>query len=278
MKRIPVARIAGLPALLAVLLLAGATVPAVASTWCGHNGVIHLSFTPGRDWNPAAAAPAGRQAGLAPDSTAVARPAPGGANVLAAKLERPLVVRTAAGDSLVVAAQLGGGGPGAILDLYAVLEDVALVHWNEWQVRALGGVEFALKIEGGTASIVGQEFPVKAFNVESESGRVSAGYFPELPLRDGRATLVHWRLWVPAAARNLTFRLDPTNLRTCGTLEGCPQSGTQALWTGSAVSDLAGLIFSAGFTPAYLNWEGRPDLAVVRGAKDWQETGLFRQE
>jgi len=256
------------------LLAAGS---AGASTWGGHNGVIRLSFTPAGDWDPAAAGPSSRQAGLAPELREA------GADTLdsglaRAALARPVVVRSVAGDSLVVAATVAGGPHGSLIDLYAVLDDVALIHWNGLQLRALGGIEFALRIEGGTAFIVGQDFPLRAFNVQSEPGRLSAGLFPELALRDRRATLVHWRIYAPGTPGNLAFRLDPAALRTCGTLEGCPESGSQALWTGSAVSEMAGLIFSAGYTPAFLNWEGEPDLTVVRGRVDWSETGLFTRE
>lgn len=262
---------------LAFLLSLLAAVPAVANDWGGHNGVIRLSFTPAGDWNAAAATPASWQSGLAPE------PAAAGADSLAsgqtpAGLERPVVVRSVAGDSLVVAATVAGGLRGSLIDLYAVLDDVALVHWNGLQLRALGGIEFALRIEGGPAFIVSQDFPLRAFNLETEPGRIGAGIAPELSLRDRRATLVHWRIQVPGTPRNLAFRLDPTVLRTCGTIEGCPESGSQALWVGSAVSDMAGLVFSAGYTPAYLNWDGAPDLAVVRGKVDWSETGLFTRE
>lgn len=266
------ARRAALFASLFALVAAG---PAGASSWGGHNGVIRLSFTPAGDWDPAAAAPSSRQAGLVPESAGADSLAPA---VAAAVLERPVVARSVTGDSLVVAATTAGGPRGALIDLYAVLDDVALLYWNGLQLRALGGIEFALRIEGGEAMIVGQEFPLRAFNVRSEPGRLSAGLFPELALRDRRATLVHWRIYLPGTPRNLAFRLDPAALGTCATLEGCPGSGSQALWTGSPVSEMAGLIFSAGYTPAYLNWEGEPDLAVVRGRGDWCETGLFTTE
>ncbi len=269
-------RRAGLTVLLAVLAVLAAG-PAGASSWGGHNGVIRLSFTPAGDWDPAVAAPSSRQAGLVPESAGAGADSLAPA-VAAAVLERPVVARSVTGDSLVVAATTAGGARGALIDLYAVLDDVALLYWNGLQLRALGGIEFALRIEGGEAMIVGQEFPLRAFNVRPEPGRLSAGLFPELALRDRRATLVHWRIYVPGTPRNLAFRLDPAALGTCATLEGCPGSGSQALWTGSPVSEMAGLIFSAGYTPAYLNWEGEPDLAVVRGRGDWSETGLFTTE
>lgn len=267
------ARRAAVLALLPMLLAAGA---AGASDWGGHNGVIRLSFTPAADWNPAAASPSSMKPGLVPErgKSAADSLAPG---LAPAVLERPVVVRSVAGDSLVVAATLAGGPRGALLDLYAVLDDVALVRWNDLQLRALGGIEFALRIEG-PGVIVGQEFPLRAFNVRPEPGAISAGLYPELPLRDRRATLVHWRIYVPGTPRNLAFRLDPSALRTCSSLAGCPDSGTQALWTGSPVSEMAGLIFSAGYTPAVLNWDGEPDLAVVRGRVDWRDTGLFTAE
>jgi len=72
--------------------------------------------------------------------------------------------------------------------------------------------------------------------------------------------------------------LDPAGLRTCETTAGCPGSGTQAVWVASAVAGQAGLVFGAGWSPAYLNWEGEADRAVVRGATHWSETGLFTRD
>lgn len=260
-----------LPCALLLLALAPA---ARGSQWSGHNGTIRLSFAPRPDWNPARAAPASRQHQFAPDSaaTATARPAlpaDGG----------PVQLSLPPSTTPVPVATVEAGPAGAMVDVYAVLDGVDLIYRDGVQVRAMGGVELNLRVEGEPAAvIVEQEFPVRAFNVYQEPGRLQAGFNPELSLRDGGATLVHWRVYFPGAPRNVRFGLDAAGLRTCETTPGCPGTGTQAVWVGSAVAAQAGLVFGAGWAPACLNWEGTPDLAVRRGTVDWSETGLFTRE
>lgn len=186
---------------------------------------------------------------------------------------------SAAGDTLQAVRTAAAAGPeGVIVDLYAVLDGVERILYQKQQVRALGGFELKLKIEGGPAEIIAQEFPVRAWNMVQTPGHCYAGVYPELPLRDGRGVLVHWRVRFPETPRNVRFALDPAGLYSCETLDKCPESGAQVLWAGSAVARQEELIFAAGWAPAYLNWEGTPSLAPVAGTWSWRDTGLFTVE
>jgi len=212
-----------LPALVLALVVV-ATVPAAASDWAGHNGVIRLSFT--------------------------------------------------RGDTLTSTLDLAPETPvGVMVDLYAVLTDVDQVHWNSGKVIALGGFELMLKAEGAEMQIMNTEYDEKCFDLGKEQGQCMVGFFPDLSLRDGPATLVHWKLLLKGDPRNVVFSLDPAGLLSCAGLPDCADSGSYALWAGSKIADQAGLLFSAGYTPAYLNWEGETDLSVVKGTGDWLEVG-----
>jgi len=212
-----------LPALVLALVVV-ATVPAVASEWAGHNGVIRLSFTSG--------------------------------DTLTSTLDR-------APETPV----------GVMVDLYAVLTDVDQVHWNSGKVIALGGFELMLTAVGAEMQIMNTEYDVKCFDLGKEKGQCMVGFFPDLSLRDGPATLVHWKLLLKGDPHNVVFSLDPAGLVSCTGLTDCADSGSYALWAGSKIADQAGLLFSAGYTPAYLNWEGETDLSVVKGTGDWLEVG-----
>ncbi len=247
---------------------------AAGSQWGGQNGVIRLSFAPSPDWAQVEPIAGSWQPGLAPgsqDTCAAGSRLP--ADIELARLS------LAPSDTSVSCARLSAGPAGALVDVYAILDDVDLVFWHKVQVRALGGVELNLVIEGEpAAAMVALDYPTKAFNVYQEPGRLQVGFYPEVPLHGGRATIAHWRVYFPGESRDVKFRLEAAGLRTCDQNEGCVGTGTQAVWVGSAVAEQAGLIFGAGFTPAYLNWTGQPDLGIVQGKTHWSETGLFTRE
>lgn len=178
-------------------------------------------------------------------------------------------------DSMTSVATVEAGTPaGTVIDLYAVMTDVDLVHWNSGQVIAMGGFELKLAWEGANVKVLGVEFEQKCFNVGKEKAQCLVGFYPDLSLREGPAVLAHWQLLVMGEASNVVFRLDKAGVVSSRGLEGCEDSGSYALWAGSKVSEQAGLLFSAGYVPAYLNWEGEPDLSVIKGTGDWPEIGL----
>jgi hypothetical protein len=172
--------------------------------------------------------------------------------------------------SLNVAPEEGGV---VITDLYAVLDGVEPAVYNGTTVASLGGLELRLQIEGAEYLIMSQEFPFANFNVGQKPGDVRVGAVGGLPLEDGRATLVHWQVLLKGKPRDVTFRLDPAGARSCETLQGCPGSGTDVLWTGSVEQKLEGLIFSAVGAPAYLNWEEAPAAVAGVGSPSWRDVG-----
>jgi hypothetical protein len=214
----------------AIAVLAAAAATARASTWGGHMGTIHLSFSPGPEFTHVATAEA-----------------------------LPKV--------------------GAIVDLYALLADMPPVVYRGERFLSLGGYELQLKVDGAEWNILETNLPEPCMSVGQAKGCLWVGKFDGIEFVDGGARLAHWRIQVLGEARNVVFGLDPAGVNSCATLEGCPDSGTQAVWTGSGVANQVGLVFSAGYVPAYLNWEGgEPDLTPVRGKVDWQDIGLVTLE
>ena len=70
-------------------------------------------------------------------------------------------------------------------------------------------------------------------------------------------------------------RLDPDALKSCGTVEGCPGSGTQALYSGTVDAGLMAYLVGAGCVPALLNWDEEPAVKPIHGQVGWRDVGVF---
>jgi hypothetical protein len=160
------------------------------------------------------------------------------------------------------------------VDLYAILCDVDPVALDGERFLGLGGFELRLRVDGAEPIIAEENFDFAQFNVSQEKGTCMVGIHPGLPLEDGRATLVHWKLILMGRPENVRFGLDTAGLHSCRTLPDCPDSGTQALYVGTSDSGLHGVMFGAGYAPAYLNWEGETDPEPVRGNAPWRQVGI----
>ena len=184
----------------------------------------------------------------------------------------------AAGDSLVETATTGEPDGGVtIVDVAAWLTDVDAVARNGDAFLRLGGAELTLRITGAEASIIGQEFPdAKALNVGPAPGNIAVGFHPGLRVSGGRTLLVRWKVLFQGRPTNVRFGLDGTALRSCGTLAGCPEAGTQALYVGSDSANQYDSMFGAGYVPAWLNPTGTPDTTPVTGKASWRDVGVFQ--
>lgn len=168
------------------------------------------------------------------------------------------------------------GEMGVVVDVSAVLTDLDPLLQDGERVLAVGGFEMKLGIEGADdARVLEKTITVKHLDLSEDPTGCVVGLFPDLGLADGSAVLVTWKVLVPGEAKPVKFVLDPGGVQSCADLEGCDGSGTLALWSGSMQARQHGLLFSAGYVPAYLNWDGEKDLTPVRGKTDWQDTGLF---
>ncbi len=161
-----------------------------------------------------------------------------------------------------------------IVDLYAVLDGVVPVSYQGEGFLSIGGFELTLEVDG-PGEIIGQKLPGRAINLYSEPGHCQVGIYPSLDIVDGRATLVHWRVMYQGRPGPTAFRLAEAGAPSCDTVEGCAGTGTRAMYAGSDNANLAGLLFSAGWTPAYLNWEGEADTSVQDEGTSWSERGIF---
>lgn len=164
------------------------------------------------------------------------------------------------------------------VDLYAVLDGVEDAYKNRERFVAVGGAEFKLVVEGGEGMIVKEEFPVEVFNFGKEKGQCLVGYSKPLRLNDGRVTLAHWQILFRGRPENVTFRLDPDGLMSCKSLQGCAEGVTPMIYAGTMASSQLGDFFAASYVPAYLNWDGMPDVAPVGGGTSWRETGVYTDE
>lgn len=167
-------------------------------------------------------------------------------------------------------------GVGTLVDLYALLAVPEIVRVNGEKFLSIGGLELKLAADGAPGwSVLSQEIAGKHLNLAKELGTVTAGLTPGIGISRGPVQLVHWVVRIPGQARDVVFRLDPAGAPSCGRNPDCAVSGTCAIWTGAAAANQHGLLFSAGYVPAYLNpTTTEPDLTPRRGRTDWRERGL----
>ena len=214
-------------ALAVVLAALAASAPALASTWCGENGHVRLSFTP------------------APDLQSVTTVAP-------------------------------GAGGTTLVDVWAVLEGVEPMQRDGEAFLALGAFELRLLIEGGEGVVVTTDFPFKALNIGKDPGSCVVGIQPSARLANGATPLVHWQVMFAKPPKEVVLRLDPAGLPSCATVEGCPDSGTFAIYNGTVDSGQFTDLFGAGCAPAYLNWPQAPAAKVLHGSSAWGDVGVYK--
>lgn len=169
-------------------------------------------------------------------------------------------------------------GMGVLVDVYATLTDISELSYNKSRILTCGGYELQLQFEGSEGKIISQNLPKEAqLNVAKEDGRCMVGLSPDLSLSKG-AQLVHWQILLPEGAKNVRFSLDPEGLFSTDRVEGCAENNPVMLWVGGQDASHHGLMFAASCTPVYLNWDGEPELELIRGTMDSIETGLFTIE
>ncbi len=162
-----------------------------------------------------------------------------------------------------------------MVDLYAYITDMDPVKRDGEAFLGIAAVEFTLVIEGAEGFITSQEFAQANRSVGRRPGEVMVGLDPGLPVKNGRAQVVHWTILFQGNPENVVFRLDREALISCARTEGCSEGRPYALYTGNDASNQLGSLFGAGYAPAYLNFKGEPDLTPLKGMQSWQDVGLY---
>jgi len=169
-------------------------------------------------------------------------------------------------------------GMGVLVDVYATLTDISELSFNKSRVLTCGGYELQLQFEGSEGKIISQNLPKEAqINVAKEAGRCMVGLFPDISLAKG-PQIAHWQVLLPEGAKNVRFSLTSEGLFSTDRVKGCAENNPVVLWVGGQDASHHGLMFAAVCAPAYLNWDGEPELELIRGTMDSIETGLFTIE
>jgi len=168
-------------------------------------------------------------------------------------------------------------GPGLLVDVYAVMKDMDPVLYQGERVLAAGGFEMRLRVDGADdAQVLAKEVPILHLDVAPDNATIICGLQPDITFQDGGVVLAKWRVRIPGeTARPVSFHLDPDGPRSDAGLEGVKDAGVFMLWTGSLQNRQHGLMFAAGYVPAWLNPRDDPDLTPRHGSTTWQDTGLF---
>lgn len=231
-----------------------------------------------RGWRRTGRGRAGRSAALAALAMACALAAAGGARASTWCGENGVIrFSFAAGDTVLETLATGEPANGlTIVDVAAWLTDVTPVARQGDAFLRVGGAELKLAITGAEGQVIGQEFTdPRALNVGPAPGHLAVGFNPGLRLQDGRALLARWKVLFKGRPQNVRFGLDPAGVKSCDTMEGCPGSGTPALYAGADVANQMDCLFGAGYVPAWLNPEGEPDRAPVHGKATFADVGVF---
>jgi hypothetical protein len=213
-----------LTALLGGLLLA---VPAAASTFCGCNGEVALSFT-----SP-------------PELTRVAEVAPA---------ENGLI----------------------IVEVHAVLVDVAELEGPRGVFLDLGGFEMELRVSGAEPLAIAKEHLIPFRDFGGRPTQCVVGTSPGQPVTKGPLALVKWRVTFQGAVEDVRFDLDPAGLISCERTEGCEGSGASVMYVGTVEAGQENYIFAAGCLPAVLNPTGEPDLDPVPCVISHEDVGVYQ--
>jgi len=163
------------------------------------------------------------------------------------------------------------------VDLYVWLTDVAPMQRDGEAVLGVGGCELELQIDGGKPFVSGKEFPGDGMNVARENLGLIVGLNPDQKLEDGATLLATYHLLFQEKPENVRFSIKPEGIVSCPTIEGCPGSGTRALWIGPRDAKMLSEVFGAGCVPAWLNpTTDKPDQTPERGKSTWQDVGRFQ--
>ncbi len=169
------------------------------------------------------------------------------------------------------------GDMGVLIEVYAILKDTLPLQHEGESILATGGYEFRLRIEGANdARIISKNIPTTHFDVSEDAAGVTCGLQPDITFVEDGIVLVVWKVLIPGAPKPVSFHLDPDGVKSIAKSGPVHDSGSYAIWTGSLQNRQHGLVFSAGYVPAYLNTTGELDLAERRGLGDWQDSGKFQ--
>jgi hypothetical protein len=155
------------------------------------------------------------------------------------------------------------------------LTDVERVAEDGENFLRVGGFELQLKIEGAEAFLLKQELPAQTLNVGQSTGTLVAGLVPGERLEDGKVQLVHWQVMFQGRPENVCFGLEPKGTPSCATVAGCPEAAPPMVYVGVEGSGHLGMMFGAGYVPAWLNPSGEPDRTPVHAGQTYADVGVF---
>jgi len=168
------------------------------------------------------------------------------------------------------------GEMGTVVEVFAVLKDLDPIKHEGERILAAGGYELRLRIEGADdARVLTKEIPTPHFDVSKDPAAVICGLQPDITFTAQGVVLVVWKVLIPGAPHPVSFHLDPAGVRSLTGIESAAESGSYAIWSGSLQNRQHGLLFSAGYVPAYLNADGDVDLTERLGTGHWSDRGMF---
>jgi hypothetical protein len=171
--------------------------------------------------------------------------------------------------------QAAGDGGVTMVDVYAVLDDVAKVEGPRGVMIALGGFEMELRVTGAEPLAVSKHVlvPHRDFGARATQCRVGT---PGEKILDTRLPLCRWMVTFQGDVADVRFDLDPAGAASCDGVEGCRDADASAVYVGTVDARQEGFLFGAGCVPAVLNPTVEPDLTPAPCTVTCDEAGIFR--
>ena len=148
---------------------------------------------------------------------------------------------------------------------------------DSWEQRDRGWTLVCTALIVGFAAKTGFEFvtgttlPAEAINFSKEHLAYVVGMRMPLKIKDGRVLLGSWKLMFQGEPRDVRISIASEGVLTCKDTEGCPGSGTRAVYVGTIDANQISEVFGAGCVPAWLNPQDEPDLTPLTGNSSWQD-------
>jgi len=162
-----------------------------------------------------------------------------------------------------------------VVDVWAVLDDVAEVEGPGGVLLMLGGFEFTLRVTGAEATVLAKQIAIPYRDFGANLAECRVGTYPGEPVTEGPLPLVHWQVSLEGELRDVVFDLAPGGAPSCGDLAPCQAGGCRAVYVGSVDAGQQNYLFGAAFQAAVLNPGESPDLAPVACGPSVAEVGIF---
>ena len=164
-----------------------------------------------------------------------------------------------------------------IVDVYAVLDDVAELEGPGGVFLDLGGFELELRVVGGEVQGVEKTILMPHRDFGARPTQCLVGTYPGERIVGGPLVLCRWQVVLKGEVQDVRFDLDPAGLLSCDRTPECEGCGASMVYVGTPDAHQESYLFGAGCVPAVLNPTKKPDLTTAPCKADFADVGVFEE-